>query len=360
MPKAESGESAKSNPPAPVHRPRKATKRVTITQVAEHAGVSIAAVSFAMNGAPGVSEDVRARILDVARELNFRPSRTARDLRSGQANTIGLLLADIANPFYSELAFGAISAAAEAGFEVFVSHVGVDGAHQAEAAMTQVDRHSGGLLFTSVTSADTALLAELTKRREPFVQLYRHIEGLEADFVGIDDLAAGRELGRHVVECGYRRVAVLGGPPLSSASRNRANGFVSALTDGGLEVVNRSAMWGALTRESGILRARELFRDHPDIDAVMCGNDVIAVGVYDVCREAGLSVPGDIGLTGFDDMSFASAGPLQLTTITVPRELMGRRGTEILLDRIGGSTSPAQHLILPYTLQVRETTAARP
>ncbi|MBY6537839.1 LacI family DNA-binding transcriptional regulator [Rhodococcus sp. BP-349] len=339
--------------------PRKTSKRVTITQVAERAGVSIAAVSFAVNGGPGVSDEVRARILDIAREMNFRPSKTARDLRAGTPSTIGLLLADIANPFYSELAYGAIAAAGVRGYEVFVSHVGVDGTHQSDAALAQVDRHSGGLLFTSLTSADTTLLDELRDRREPFVQLYRHVEGIDADFVGIDDLGAGRELGRHVADCGYRRVAVLGGPPLSSASRNRANGFVSALTDAGVDIVNRTAMWGALTRESGAARARELFAHHADVDAVMCGNDVIAVGVYDVCREQGRTVPGDIGLTGFDDMSFSSAGPLQLTTITVPREEMGRRGTELLLDRIDGSTAPTQHVILPHVLRIRETTAPR-
>ena len=324
--------------------------------VAREAGVSGAAVSYALRGVPGVSDEVRERILRVAEELGFRPSRLARELQAGTTKTIGLLLADIANPVYTEIAGGVVAAAAEEGYEVFVSHVGVDGSRQSEVALAQVDRKSSGLIFTSLTPDDKPLLAKLHSEKVPFVQLYRRVADDTSDWVGIDDYAGASEMASHVAATGRRKIAILGGPDSSSVSVNRVNGFRDALDKASLTAVNEPNVWGELTRASGALRARALFAEHPDADAVIGGNDLIAMGVMDVCREIGKRIPEDLALTGFDDMSFSSAGPLQLSTVTVPRDLMGRRAVRLLLRRIMGDESPPQVEQLPYTVEIRETT----
>jgi LacI family transcriptional regulator len=288
--------------------------------------------------------------------MGFRPSRTARDLRSGTTRTIGLLLADITNPFYAEVAGGVVAAAHDEGYEVSVAHVGVDGTRQAEAAYAQVDRNCSGLIFTGLVAADKPLLDTLRQENIPVVQVYRRVEGEPSDWVGIDDYHAAFEMASHVVATGRRKVAILGGPEASSASTGRLRGYQDALRKAGLTAVNEPDVWGELSRASGALHARTLFAEYPDVDAVLCGNDVIALGVLDVCTEIGKRVPEDMALTGFDDMSFSSAGPLQLSTVTVPRDLMGRRAARRLLQRIAGDNSPPRNDLLPYTIQVRSTT----
>ncbi|MER6847642.1 LacI family DNA-binding transcriptional regulator [Streptomyces flaveolus] len=328
-----------------------------MSDIAQAAGVSSASVSYALNGSPGVGPEVRERILKIADELGFRPSRLARELRTGASSTIGLLLADIANPFYTEVAAGVVAATADEGFEVFVSHVGGGRQRQADAALAHVDRNCSGLILTSLVDADRPLLTKLERERVPFVQLYRRLEGVSADWVGIDDRAAGVEIALHMLASGRRRIAVLGGPQESSATSNRVSGFREALHQAGVQALNEPEVWGDFTRQSGAMRARAVLARHPDVDGIICSNDVIAVGVMDVCRETGRSVPEDVALSGFDDMSFSSAGPLQLTTVTVPREALGRRAAQLLLRRIAGDDGPPRAEQLPYELRIRATTA---
>ena len=247
-----------------------------MSDVAREAGVSGASVSYALSGAPGVSEDRRRHILAVAEEMGFRPSQTARDLRSGTTRSIGLLLADIANPFYTEVAAGVVAAAEDAGYEVSVAHVGVDVARQADVAYAQVDRNCSGLIFTGLVAADKPMLDTLRHEGVPVVQVYRKVEGEQSDWVGIDDYHAGFEMASHVVATGRRRIALVGGPEASSASMGRMHGYQEALRKAGLTAVNEPDVWGELSRASGALRARTLLAEHPDIDAFVCGNDVIA------------------------------------------------------------------------------------
>jgi len=327
-----------------------------MSDVARAAGVSGAAVSYALSGAPGVSDERRRHILEVAEEMGFRPSRTARDLRSGTTSSIGLLLADIANPFYTEVAAGVVAAAEDKGYEVSVAHVGVDGSRQADVAFAQVDRNCSGLIFTGLVAADKPLLNTLRQEGIPVVQVYRKVEGEQSDWVGIDDYRAGFEMASHVVATGRRRIALVGGPEASSASRGRMHGYQEALRKAGLAAVNESDVWGELSRASGAMRARTVLAEHPDTDAFVCGNDVIAIGVLDVCSEIGKRVPEDIAISGFDDMSFSSAGPLQLSTVTVPRDALGRLAVQRLLRRIEGDDSAPRDDLLPYTIQIRNTT----
>lgn len=328
---------------------------MTMSDVARRAGVSAASVSYALSGAPGVSEERREQILAIAEEMGFRPNRTARELRSSTTKAIGLLLADIANPFYTEVAGGVVAEAAEEGYEVFISHVGIGGDRQADIAFSQVDRNCSGLIFTSLVEADQPLLDKLRREGVPLIQLYRKVPGEASDWVGIDDLAASFDMASHIVATGRRNVAIFGGPETSSVSANRTIGYRKALDTAGVQAINEPDVWGELTRESGARRARALLAEHPATEAVLCSNDLIALGVLDVCREVGVRVPEDLAVTGYDDMSYSSAGPLQLSTVTVPRDLMGRRAARMLFQRIAGYDGPPRTELLPYSLQIRET-----
>ncbi|GAA1002623.1 LacI family transcriptional regulator [Acrocarpospora pleiomorpha] len=321
--------------------------------MARAVGVTPATVSYALNGLPGVSEELRDQIKAVADEMGFRPSRLAVGLRLGRTNTLGLLLPDVANPFYPELASGVIEGASAEGMQVFVAQVGLDGRDHASAVSALVDSHCEGLLFTAVLPHDIPMLTDLRARGVPFGLINRRIEGLDADWVGIDDFAAARELTSLVLE-GRQSVAVFGGPERSSVSAGRAAGARAALAAAGRTPLP-DGMVGDLTRESGVERARALFDARGPVDLVVCGNDVIALGVMDVCHERGLAVPDDVAVTGFDDMSFASAGPLRLTTVEVPRHEMGRQAVAGLRRRMLGFTGEPQVVELPYTVRRRNT-----
>lgn len=339
---------------------RQRPHRVTQRDIARIVGVSSATVSYAFNGHEGVSEELRDRIFAVAKDLGFRPNRAAQGLRLGRMNMIGLLLADIGNPFYAELASGVLGDAARAGSQVFLAQVGLGGTLQADAARTLVDHGADGLIFTSVVDDDIEVLRELQAEQVPFVFANRHVDGVDADWVHIDDFAASAEACALLVGGGRRRIAMLGGPETSSAARARIAGAVEVLHEAGLGLVDDGVLHGALSRESGRERAARVLDADPAPDGIVCGNDMIALGVMDVCMARSVRIPADLAIVGFDDMSFASAGPLQLTTVSVPRAAMGGQAATMLLERIGGFDGAARDVCLPHRLQVRATTTAAP
>lgn len=332
--------------------------RVTLSDVAKRAGVSIATVSYVMNNRGGVAEQTRANVLRIADELGFRLNRVASALRTGRTQVLGLVLADITNPFYPEVAGGVIAAAAEAGFQVFLSHGGTDGVLDGEVVQALCDHQCGALIFTSLVVSDGPLLADVVPPDVPIVQTVRRIPGLRADFVGIDDRAGAREAAQHLVDLGHRDIAVLAGPSASSASSERTAGFRETLAEAGIEPSPESVLECSLTVEGGYRAAQQLLgsRDRAP-GAVMCGNDLIALGAVDAFIEHGLSVPGDISVTGYDDIWFASSRLVQLTTVRQPRHEMGRAAVSLALERLADPGLPPRETIMQHALVVRRTTA---
>jgi LacI family transcriptional regulator len=329
---------------------------VTLSDVAKRAGVSIATVSYVMNDRAGVGERTRENVLRIADELGFRLNRVASGLRTGRTQVLGLVLADITNPFYPEIAGGVIAAAAEAGFQVFLSHGGTDGGLDGEVVQALCDHQCGALIFTSLVVSDGPLLTDVVPHDMPIVQTVRRIPGLEADFVGIDDRAGAREAARHLVELGHRQVAVLAGPSASSASTERTAGFREGLAEAGIEPA--AAMECSLTVDAGHRAARQLLESsgRPP-SAVLCGNDLIALGAVDAFLAHGLSVPDDVSVAGYDDIWFASSRLVQLTTVRQPRHEMGRGAVALALERLADPGIPPRDVIMEHELVIRRTTA---
>ena len=331
--------------------------RVTLLDVAKRAGVSIATVSYVMNDRGGVGEQTRANVLRIADELGFRLNRVASGLRTGRTQVLGLVLADITNPFYPEIAGGVIAAAAEAGFQVFLSHGGTDGGLDGEVVQALCDHQCGALIFTSLVVSDGPLLSDVVPHDMPIVQTVRRIPGIRADFVGIDDRAGAREAAQHLLDLGHRDVAVLAGPSASSASSERTAGFLEALAQAGLEP--QSVVECSLTLHAGYRAAQQLLesRRRPP-RAVLCGNDLIALGAIDAFLAHGLSVPNDVSVAGYDDIWFASSRLVQLTTVRQPRHDMGRAAVSLALERLADPDIPPRDVIMKHELVVRRTTAA--
>jgi LacI family transcriptional regulator len=338
---------------------RETAARATLADVARRAGVSIATASYVMNERDGVGDRTRAHVLRVAKEVGFRPNRVASGLRTGQSRVLGLVLADITNPFYPDIAGGVIAAAAEAGYEVFLSHCGADGRLDGGEVRALCDHQSAALIFTSLMVTDGPLIADIVPAGVPIVQVIRRVAGLAADFVGIDDRAGAREAARHLVDAGHREIAVLTGPSGSSASAERTQGFLEVLAESALELEPDRVVECRLTVAAGYDGARALLAARAEPPrAVLCGNDLIALGAIDAFVDHGLTVPGDVSVVGYDDIWFASSRLVQLTTVRQPREAIGRAAVSLALDRLADGKIEQRNVILPHELVVRRTTAA--
>ncbi len=339
---------------------RQARRRPTITDVARRARVSPAAVSYVLNGRPGVGEASRRRVLKAAEVLGYRRNRLAHSLREGRTHVLGLLLANIANPFYPEIAAGVIAVAGESGYQVFVSHTAEDRDQQLREVQALSDHGCDGLIFTSVTEADKKMLRDLLISGPVFVQAVRRVQGIAADYVGIDNAAAGREVMQHLVALGHTNIAVVSGPLASSASRGRYEGMLQALAEAGLSLPPGGVAESTLTREDGYRAATRLLKTSRRPTAIACGNDMIALGAVDAVMDAGLGVPADVAITGFDDMSFASSRMVNLTTISQPLREIGSTSVELLTSRIRDPSQPPREVILPHRLITRGSSAAPP
>lgn len=333
-----------------------AAQRVSMAEVAREAGVSVASVSYALNDQPGVGPELRARILEVAARLGFRPDRLARGLRQGRLHVVGLLVPDIANPFYPEIANGVIERARDDGYDVVVAQRSPEAPGSRDAVQTLLDLRVDGLVFTDLVTNDKELLRDLGREQVPVVQAVRAVKGVAADFVGIDDLAGGREIAAHLLGLGHRRIAVLSGPLNSSASHNRLRGYRQAFADAKVELPSELLRECELTYESGYDRLTQLAGEGASFSAVLAGNDVIAVGVIDALYDLGRSVPDEVSVAGYDDIAWARSKMFGLTTVRQPRAELGREAMRLLAERIERPGARPRRVLLGHELIVRETT----
>jgi LacI family transcriptional regulator len=353
---AQAGDGAAS---APDRQPDARRARApTVADIAWRAGVSNAAVSYALNGRPGVSDEIRRRIVTIAEDLGYRPNRLATGLRRGRTRVLGLLLADLTNPFYPDIASGIIGEAAARGYQVFVSSSGLDGEMFASELAALRDHRCDGLIFTSLVDSHRLLLEDTIRSGVPCVQVTRRLAQVEADFVGIDDYRAAVEVGHYVAQAGFRRPAILNGPAASSASRARLAGYRDGLAANGITPLPHAEVDGALSVASGYRRATPLLAARSRPDVVICGDDMIALGAIDAASEQGLAVPDDLAIFGYDDMSFAASSSIQLSTVSVPRAELGATAVRTLLARLENPAAPIHEVLLPHSLAIRRTCSA--
>lgn len=345
--------------PGGTHTTAPSVARVTLADVARRAGVSIATVSYVMNGRGGVGEATREHVLEVARDLGFRPNRVASALRTGDSRVFGLVLADIANPFYPEIAGGVIAAAATAGYEVFLSRAPLDGDAPGDEVRALCDHQCAALIFTSLKVGDGPLILDVVPPSVPIVQTVRRVPSLAADFIGIDDRAGAREAAQHLVDLGHRDIAVLSGPAFSSASQERLAGFGDVLDSAGLMPPPARISECRLTVDAGYEATLDLLDADGPPHAILCGNDLIALGAIDALVDRGLSVPEDVSVVGYDDIWFASSRLVELTTVRQPREAMGQEAVALAVRRLRDGAREPQDVILPHTFVPRRTTARR-
>ncbi|MFD3565857.1 LacI family DNA-binding transcriptional regulator [Streptomyces sp. NPDC058667] len=336
------------------------TKRVTITDVARHAGVSTAAVSKVMRNAYGVSPSMQERVRAAMTELGYRPHAAARGMR-GRTYTIGVLLDNLRNPFFADILDGIREQLGESEYTVLIGAAGFGAEDQARTIRAMVDRQMDGLILIAPGTPRTEVLA--TAVVTPTVVIGHHDTSDAHDsVVDADDLGAGLVVD-HLVALGHRDIALV------SAAGNKAGRWQRtpeiALADGYLEAMDRHGLSGrarvhhaAYSDEGGHAAGIALLSDDARPTAILTGADIAALGVYRAAADLGLSIPGDLSLVGYNNTAVAALAPVQLTSVDQAGHTMGATAARMLIERVEGRRDRAMQVRMTPRLVVRRSTVA--
>lgn len=327
-------------------------RRPTMRDVARQAGVGLATVSRVVNGADGVSEETASQVRRAIAELGFQRDEIARSLRPGQHSwTIGMLIGDLTNPFWSQLANGAFSEAKRAGYAVLVGTADEDPAAERQAIEALTSRRVSGLIIMPGGQDHSFLLGPNNRPRVPVVFVDRPARGIEADVVAFDNDRGGRLATQHLIEHGHRRIAVLVAPAYYTTGL-RLRGYRRAIREAGLDIDDSLIIQ---LRHGSVVEAseatRRLLHMASPPTAIFSTTDFLTEGVITALGSQNRSV----AVVGFDDLPLASLLATPVTVVTADVNELGRRAAQLLLDRIAGQDRPPQRVSMPVKIIERGT-----
>ena len=329
---------------------------VNLDDVARSAGVSTATVSRVVNRKGYVSEATRSKVERVIRDLGYQQNQLASSLMTKRSNLVALILDNIANPFYPQLALGLEATAEKNGFNVILCNIESDLEKEKQYVCNLLGRQVDGIIFVASRAPEYVYQNEI-KIKVPVVRLDRDIHVPNCDGVILDQLWGSYNITKHLIEKGYKRIAHISGPKGYYTARERMEGYSKALFDYHYRIVQRLVIEGDYSIESGKHAMTTLLKLTSRPDAVFAANDLMAFGAIDVIKRSGLQVPNDIAVAGFDDIPFAALYTPSLTTVSQPTYQMGSLAMQMLIERISGNISlEAREIILQPSITVREST----
>lgn len=322
----------------------------TMEDVAREAGVSRALVSLVMRGRSNVSEKRRRRVLEAAARLGYRPNAMARSLASQRTRTIGVILDDLANPFFAEIAGGIEQFASEVGYQLLLGAGGRQARRERAALTTLLEYRVDGIILVSPRMRTSEIAAAASE--VPLVVVGRSLRGVEADCV-LTNEAHGTELVLdHLVQLGHTAIVHVDGGSGAGGPQRRA-AYLRGMRARRLGARAR-VIPGDFTEEAGVQAARLLLEEAELPTAVFAANDVVAAGLLSGLDRAGVDVPGEVSIVGYDNIAIAHLAHVSLTTVDQPRAEMGALALQLLLERIDNHRARVVRLIEP-TLVVRST-----
>ena len=328
-----------------------------IREVAKRAGVSLGTVSNVLNRPEIVAQETRRRVQLAIEEIGFVRNGSARQLRAGNSQYIGLVMLDVANPFFTEVARGVEDAANEAGYVVILCNS--DDSLEKESHYLQVleEQRARGVLITPVQS-DASYLQRFRKRGIAVVLLDRPSRIKDLCSVAVDDVRGGELATTHLLEQGHVRIGFVHGPLSIRQCADRRRGVLRAVRTAGLDpdqvIVDITA--SAQNVREGEESGEKLLGAKIKPTAVFCANDLLALGLMRALIKRGISIPGDMALVGYDDVEFASVLSTPLTSIRQPKYELGRTAAELLLDEANNPTAHQhKHIVYQPELIVRES-----
>jgi DNA-binding LacI/PurR family transcriptional regulator len=334
----------------------------TIREVAREAGVSIATVSHALSGKRPVSGTTRRRVAAAIDRLGYRPNRIAAAMSTGKTETLGMVVPDIANPFFGGLLGTVERAAAGRGYTVVACSSELDAELEARSVAKLRDRRVDALIYLAGTSRPNSALAEVDRAGTPLVALDEELDDLpgSASVLTVDNELGGTLAADHLLGLGHRALGAIAGPLGLPTARARLRGFCRRAAAARAPVPpHRIAEAAAYTHDAGRAAALELLRRELDVTAIFCGNDLIALGALDTARKLGFAVPGRLSVVGFDDIVFSGLISPPLTTIRQPLAELGKEAATLAIDLVEGNQLGPVRRRLPVELVVRSSTAPR-
>jgi len=338
------------------------TKRTTAMDVAKLARVSRSTVSFVLNDVPGINfpDATRNRVWDAAKKLNYSPNVAGKKLASGKSFTIGLVLCQsheqiFTDAFFPQVILGVEQAAMQQGFHVLLKPV--DPNDTGGYARLVTENHVDGILLSGPRQDDAALM-QLHEKRVP-IMLMGQLPGTDVPFVDVNATAGAELAVNHLVECGHRHIAMITNAPMDyTSAQQRRDGYVRALKKAKLPANRALIKAGNYTPASGFQAMNALLQLMPRVTAVFVASDVVAMGAILAIKKAGLRIPKDIAVVGFDDIPLAEYYDPPLTTIRLPAYGLGWAGGERLIRLIQGEGLDQENVLLDSELVIRKSSVA--
>lgn len=329
---------------------------VTIKDIAREVGVSPSTVSRALSDSPLISEKTKQNVKEVAQRLGYERNELARGLVKGSSGAVGLVVADITNPFFSDIAQGVGEVAHRFGYGVMLCDTAGKANRESDYIRLLRRKRVDGLILTSATM-DDPYLKDLAKTRTPFILVSRLCRSVDAPYVVVDDRVGARLAVEHLINLGHQYIGFIGGPADVQSSRDRMATYREVLQEHGLAEKEEWMGFSDFTQAAGRKAGRQMLSLPERPSAIFAANDMIALGVLEVAEEMGVLIPDDLSLVGYNDISYASLPRVQLTTVAQPTQEMGQIASEWLLSTIEEHKRHPLHCVLNPHLVVRRSTA---
>jgi LacI family transcriptional regulator len=326
---------------------------VTLKDVAREAGYDISTVSRALTGAYGVHQRTRAEVVAVAHRLDYRPNRVARGLATGCAGSIGMLISDLRNPYFVELARGAEDAACAAGIDLMLCHSDLDPEKQSRYLRSFAENRATGIVMNLVAPLSRKQTQELIQHNTSVVLFNRVSRDLPFSTVQCDNAQGGYMAGKYLLRLGHRRIGILAGLRQHTNPHERYCGFLNAVREKPAEL---AVVHGYHGQKQAFELTNKLLAANPRITAIFAINDTMAFGAIQAIMQTGRSIPDDISLVGFDDVELSSIVHPPLTTVHVPQYEMGRAAVEIIMRQAKARMpAVAEHRVFGVSLVERQS-----
>jgi LacI family transcriptional regulator len=338
---------------------RRSTRRIKLDDVAKHAGVSRATASLVVRNSNLITPETHERVRASMKALGYIYNQSAGSLRSQKTKTLGMVIADISNPFYAQLASGIEWACYQQDFLTIFADSAEDGERQRMIIERLIQHNVAGVFLSASGDRSADDLVALGTAGIPAVQIMRHVERQNVPYVGPDNIA-GIQLGiDHVVSLGKRNIAFIGGPPGKSSSEERLHGFKKGMSKHKLKVRKGFIQSSAISRHEAMNVALTLLNLPERPDAIICYNDLMAFGAMLAMQRLGMTPGKHVALVGFDDIPESSLWTPSLTTVSIDARNIGRLAARVLLDKIANPHRVPRDIIVDPQLIVRESCGER-
>jgi len=329
--------------------------KVTIQHVADAVGVSTQTVSRVVNNKPDVSKTTRARVLEKIQEMGYEPNLLARGLASNKTFTLGLIMDDFSDPFYAQIIAAAEAEARRLDYFFLICSAERSPSDEITFLKILSSRQVDGILLLALPSSEEQYqhILHYSEQGLPIVSIASHLLEQRISIVDIDNVDGGYQATHCLVEGGRRRVGTITGPYQNKATQDRTQGYQMALQEAGIPYDPAWVSYGDWSYRSGFYAMHELLEKGLNLDGIFVQNDRMAMAAIVAIRQAGLEIPADIALVGYDDTPEAAFTSPPLTTIHQPAQELGRFATHLLIDLINNPEMPVQHTLLKAELIVR-------